>query len=90
MQGRAHEAFEQYQVMLRHPQTSVVTADTLSVVLFGCVEARDVGAALQVVRDAAMLDLPLHRSAVRSLGELLQDAGLHDAALHIFRTLPDH
>lgn len=89
MQGRSHEAFEQYQTMLRHPQTSVVTADTLSVVLFGCVDSRDLAAALQVVHDATMMGMPLHLSAVRKLAELLQEAGLHDAAMHIRHALPE-
>lgn len=89
MQGRAHDAFEQYQVILRHPQTYSITADTLSLVLFGCLETRDVAAALHVVHDATMMGLPLHLDAVLKLVEVLQDRGLHDAAMHLRHTLPD-
>ena len=77
MQGRAHDAFEQYQTMLRHPQTLTLTADTLSIVLVGCLDARNVPAALRVVHDSTLLGLPLHLDALRKLVDLLQSFGLH-------------
>lgn len=75
--------------MLRHPQTLILTADTLSIVLVGCLDARNVPAALRVVHDATLRGLPLHLDALRKLVDLLQNFGLHDAAMHIRRILPD-
>jgi hypothetical protein len=88
VQGRT-QSFEPYRTMLRHPQTSVMTADTLSAVLLRCIDSGDVGAALQTVHDANMMGVPLHLTALSQLVTLLQDLGLHDAAMHIRRALPE-